>query len=143
MMDAPTSEITPPNPAMTAARRGSLGLLDQDPDHLETGGAEGQDLKPEFWGKLLDGGQGDAHHDGRCDDRLCDDHGQRRVEDPQKPQGPVSPEKDRDEETHDHRRKPHPRVDEAHDNLLPGKPGEGHTSPDRYPDEQTDQRGGS
>ena len=115
-------------------------LLDQDPDHLDARGAQGEDLEAEVRRQVLDGRQGDPRDDGGGDDGLGQDDGRRGVEDLQKAERPVPPEEDRHEEADDDRREAHPRVDQAHDELPPGKPGEGHGRPDGDPDEEADQR---
>ncbi len=141
MMEAPTSEMTPPNPAMTAANKGKSRFLDQDPYHLEPCCPEGQNLKAEFWGKLLDGCQGNAHHDGSGNHCLGKDHGCRCVEDFQKAERPVPPEKDRDKKANNDGRKAHSRIDKTYNDLLPGKPGKGDRDSSRYPDQQADEGG--
>ena len=115
MMEAPTSEMTPPNPAITPASRGSLASLTRIQTIWKTGGAEGQNLEAEVSGKGLDGRQGYAHHDGGGDDRLGNDHGGRGVEDLQKSERSVPPKKDGDEEAYHHGRQAHSRVDQTYD----------------------------
>ena len=109
MMEAPTSEITPPKPAMTAARRGSLASFTRIQTIWMRVAPRARICRRSFAGRCWMAGQGDARHDGRCDDRLGEDHGQGRVEDAQESERAVSPEEDRDKEPHHHRRKGHAR----------------------------------
>ena len=96
-------------------------LLDEHPDHLEAGGAQGEDLEAEVGRQVLDRRQGDPRDDGGRDDGLGQDDGRRGVEDLQKTERAVAPEEDRHEEADDDRRQAHPRVDQAHDeSAVPG-----------------------
>src|SRR5215510_11565359 len=70
IIEAPISEMTPPNPAMTAASIGRLAARCPDRDHLE----------PEHRRDLLDGRESQPRHDRRCDDELGDHDRRGRVE---------------------------------------------------------------
>ncbi len=135
MMEAPTSEITPPNPAMTAASRGSRASLIRSQTICMRVAPRARIWSLSLRGKLLDRGHGDTHHNGRGYDRLGNNHGCRRIEKSENTERSVPPQEDGDKKAYDHRRQAHPRIDETHDNSFPRKSGKGNGDPD----EDTDQ----
>ena len=115
IIEAPTSDMTPPNPAMIAGEQRQAGFLAEQPEKLRGRGADAEQLEAQVGIEALKGGHRQAGNDWKCDHHLGDDHRRRRIEQFQKPERAAAPQKDGNEETDDHGRKPHPGIDQADD----------------------------
>ncbi len=98
-------------------------------------------MEPQFLGKLLNGCQGNPHHNGGGDDRLGNDHGGWRIEDPQKAERAVSPQKDAHKKAHDDGGERHTGIDQADSNFFPGESGKGNRYSNGYPEQEADEGG--
>jgi hypothetical protein len=136
IIEAPTSEITPPKPAMTAASM----RASRSSTALDSRRAEPEHLEAEPLGHLLDGGQRESRDDGHRDDELGEHHGGGCVEQLECAERSVAPEQDRDEEAHHHGRQSHARVHDTDDEGAAGKPGEGERRAARHADDEREQR---
>ena len=111
-------------------------LPDEHPEELDARGAEGLHLEAEAVRDLLDGRQRQADHQRDREEELGKDDGRGRVEELEATQGPAAPEQDRDEETDDDGRQPHPRVHQRDDEPPAGKAGERQQGPERDADQE-------
>src|SRR5712691_3676113 len=127
-------------PGHDGRQHGQARFLQQGPDHLRARGAQGQELKTELRGNLLDGGQREADHDGRGDHELRQDHRRGRVEELEEAECSAPPQHDRHEEADNDGRQPHAGVDEADREAAAREAGERQQRAERNADGEGNER---
>ncbi len=135
---APTSEMTLPKPAMSAASSGSRASRQSHQTVCQRDAPRPMQLEPQPRVELPERRDGEAQDDGGRDDHLGDHHRRRRVDQAEVTERAAAPEHERDEQADHDRRQRHAGVDDAEHEPAAAEPRQGQPGPEGQPDQQAD-----